>query len=255
MAPSSTMKKRAVDNRSAARALDILELFAEQKRPLFVTEMSKILKTPISSCFHLLNTLETCGYAYSLGPRRGYYLTNKILRLASEVADHDPLHQIFGPTLRALRDETKETILLAQLIQSQIVALYVCQSPQRIRFTGEVGEIWPVHSSSMGRAILGLMPEAQRRGELAKADLVKFNSTTVTDPEKILRIIEDGNARGWHMGKGETISDLCGVAMAVSIMGQQFAISVTGPVYRITQNLDEHITALENTCKVLREEL
>lgn len=230
------MKEKSPDNRSAARALDILELFAQQRRPVFVTEMSSLLGLPLSSCYSLINTLESCGYAYSLGPRRGYYVTNKILRLANSIAAYDPLPSIFGPTLNRLRDETQETILLAQLTHSQIVVLFVCNSMQRISFIGEVGEIWPVHCSSMGRAILSAISEDERRAILGAAEKKRFNDKTVTETEQILRIVTEGHARGWHKGQGETVLDLMGIAVPIKVMGQFYAVAVTGPEYRISAN-------------------
>ncbi len=54
------------DNRSVARALEVLELFAKRGRPLFVTEMAKALNVPLSSCFLIVKTLERDGYQQDL---------------------------------------------------------------------------------------------------------------------------------------------------------------------------------------------
>ena len=85
------------------RTLDFLELFAEQKRPLSLSDISRLLKIPASSCHDVLQTLEERGYIYELAPRAGYYPTRRILDLARTITAHDPVATRAEILLRAMR--------------------------------------------------------------------------------------------------------------------------------------------------------
>ena len=54
------------------RTLDFLEIFADQKRPLSLSEISRLLHIPASSCHDVVQALQKRGYIYELGPRGGY---------------------------------------------------------------------------------------------------------------------------------------------------------------------------------------
>ncbi len=60
------------------RTLDLLELFAEEKRPLSLSDIARLLKIPISSCHDVLQAMQARGYLYELAPRAGYYPTLRL---------------------------------------------------------------------------------------------------------------------------------------------------------------------------------
>ena len=56
--------------KTADRTLDIFEAFAEAKRPLSLSEIARMIDSPVSSCHGLLRTLQKSGYMYALDVRR-----------------------------------------------------------------------------------------------------------------------------------------------------------------------------------------
>ena len=55
--------------KTADRTLDVFEAFAEAKRPLSLSEIARMIDSPVSSC-HGLRTLQKSGYMYALDVRR-----------------------------------------------------------------------------------------------------------------------------------------------------------------------------------------
>src|SRR5450631_1063590 len=96
------------------RTLDFLELFAEEKRTLSLSDISRLLKIPVSSCHDVLQTLQDRGYIYELAPRAGYYPTRRLFDLGGMIADHDPVTQRADILLRAMRDSLDESVMLAK---------------------------------------------------------------------------------------------------------------------------------------------
>ena len=64
------------------RTLDVFEVFAQQKRPLSLTELVRQLDIPVSSCHDVVRALEERGYLYEVRPRGGYYPTSRLFELS-----------------------------------------------------------------------------------------------------------------------------------------------------------------------------
>ena len=58
--------------KTADRTLEVFELFAQERQPLSLSDIARLLQIPISSCHDLVRTLQARGYLYELGPRAGY---------------------------------------------------------------------------------------------------------------------------------------------------------------------------------------
>lgn len=240
--------------KSAERTLDIFELFASSLQPLALTELAERLQTPISSCFQLMRTLERRGYAYTFGKRRGFYPTERMLRYAELINAHDPLHQLVAPALRALRDRTNETVVLGHRVERQVMILKVFESTQSVRYSAQVGSMRPLHSTALGKALLGALPPAERDALIGSSTLPSITATTITDRQALDRELELSRARGWYMTRGENVSDLYAVSRAIEVNGQTFAVCVAVPVHRFAEGLDRNVAALLETCALLERQ-
>src|SRR3546814_2253803 len=77
--------------RQAANVLDVLEYFAQTKKPASLAEISAALGWPRSSAFNLLTTLAQRGYLYEPRPKAGFYPTPRWQWLLRDIADLDLL--------------------------------------------------------------------------------------------------------------------------------------------------------------------
>lgn len=233
-----------MDTKSAARTLELFEAFAQSCRPLTLTDLAKALDMPMSSCLHIIRTLERRGYLYSLGPRQGYYPSMRMLQNAETIGRHDPLLRILGPKLSALRDATRETIVLAQRVEQRVVILDVHDSPQSIRYSAGRGEVRPLHSTALGKALLGGLGAAERTKLLDKLDLSSVTATTITDRAALERHIAESEARGWYYSDSENAVDLFAITVHFRFGADVFAIGVAGPYRRMRAAEAEHAAAL-----------
>jgi IclR family acetate operon transcriptional repressor len=233
-----------MDTKSAARTLDTFEAFANAKRPLTLTELAKELDSPISSCFQLVKTLERRGYMFSLGPRKGMYPTKRMLHSLEAISRHDPLKLIFQDALTELQSRSQETAVLGQQVDERVAILDAQESPQRVRYSPEIGEFHEFHSTAIGKAILGAMTKKERGKILSKIQLERFTDKTVIDRDALEEELERSRVRGWYVTKGENIPDLCAVAVPVRINGQVFAIALGGPFHRFITEVHSHAMAL-----------
>ena len=232
-----------MDTKSAARTLDIFEAFSLSKRPMTLTELAKQLDSPVSSCFQLVKTMERRGFIFSLGSRRGLYPTKRMLHMMEQISHHDPLKLIFQSALSTLQDTTRETAVLAQQVEDKVIILDAQESLEMVRYSPQIGTFHELHSTAVGKALLGAMEPADRAKLLDSLILERFTETTL-NREKLEEELERSADRGWHVTRGENNPDLCAVAAPVSINGQVFALGLGGPFHRFITEIDRHAQAL-----------
>src|SRR5690606_16702431 len=103
----------------------------------------------------------------------GYYPTLKMHRLATIVADEDPILIRAEIVLRELRDELDESVTLAEISGHVATYLIVFEPAHRLRFTVKVGEqVRSLYATSAGKALLGSLPKPERTKIISKLKLV-----------------------------------------------------------------------------------
>jgi DNA-binding IclR family transcriptional regulator len=234
-----------MDVKTAARVFDVINLFAERRQPMIYSEIARQTGIPLSSCHGLLQTMVAKGYLYAPGVKAGYYPTQRLLHVARDICDADPLMLLFQPLLATLRDATGETAGLATLAGHRVVYLDVVESRQKIRYSDEPGGFMPVHASAAGKALLGaLEPKARAKLLDACEPLVASMDGTIVDRGVLEAEVETGLALGWHRSTGETVEDVAGLARGFAIHGEPFALVIGGPKARLLKNERRAIDAL-----------
>ncbi len=234
---------------TADRTLHVFEGFSEIGRPATLSELARYLKIPVSSCSGLLNTLEQRGYLHAVEPRSTYYPTNRLLQVARGIADHDPLTSRISPLLEKLRDETGETVVLAKRRDDKVLFLDVVESRSNIRYVAHVGETRLLHASSLGKALLSVMPDAERTRVLQQLVFRRLTAKTLRTPKALETSIKIDRRRGCYVNFGESVPDLYAIARPLIVDGKTYAIAVIGPGKRIEDNQKRLFVALEKACK------
>ena len=237
--------------KSAERTLQILETFAQACEPLLLSDLARRIAIPVSACHGLVRTLKSRGYLYELGPRRGYYPTLRWFEKARVIAAHDPVAARLTPFLEALAADTGETIVLGRQLGDRVIYLVVIESRNSIRYSAQVGDLKPLHSSSAGKALLGSMPKAAREALLASLKLARVTPNTITSREALEKDVAAGQARGWYATRGENVADVHAIAAPVELAGQVHAVVVAGPAPRMEAALAAQVKRLLKACRAI----
>ncbi len=251
---SETLASTTAGVKSALRVLTVLEHFARSSRPATLAQLSKQLELPKSSCFALLETLRQAGYMYWLGKDQGYYPTRRWRDLGDRISRQDPVLALVAPVLAELRDQLAETAILAKREGMEALYLDVAEPTQVLRFAAHAGQLKPLHSAASGRAMLGLMPEAERRSLVEKLDLQRYSTTTLVDAEAVLEEIAAGERRGWHIAVGEYRSDTTAIAAGFRLGGEEYALIVGAPINRVAERHAEIGNLLHRYARQLMEQ-
>lgn len=232
-----------MDVKSAGRTIDLFEAFARAQGPLTLSELARALNAPASSCFNLVRSLEARGYLYAVRSKQ-LYPTRRLFAIASAIAAAEPWLMRLEPILTRLRDATRETVILGKRDGDHIVYLEVLEGPQTIRYSARAGELKPLHSSSIGKATLAALDDAELAPMLARMPMPRVTPATIVDPEALAAELARGRARGYFVTRGENVADVAAVAMAITVEKEVYGVAVAGPMQRVAEAIERHAAAL-----------
>ncbi|MBN9430121.1 MAG: IclR family transcriptional regulator [Burkholderiales bacterium] len=231
----------------------MFELFANQLKPLRLSEIADAIDAPVSSCHQLIKTLERRGYIYGLR-LKSYYPTKRMLRNATAIGQHDPLLGLLMPALETLRDETGESVVLGRQSQHQIVMLEVIESLHNVRFSGHPGAVRELHCSAIGKALLGVMPPAERDRWLPDEPYPARTERTLTSRAALDDELAESRARGWYEVRGESVLELDAIAAPLMLGGTALAICLAGPGTRFAPRRQAHAETLLRSIAALEQQ-
>jgi len=187
-----------------------------------------------------------------------YSLGIKLFELGhSALRGFDP-RSVARPHLESLRDRFGETSVMAMNDDGRLVVIAAAQAFHGVAMGAKVGEPDFWHSTSLGRAILAELDPVEAAGILGATELTAFTSRTLSDPADILSSLKRVQSQGYAIDDEESEIGLRCVGAAVhDAHGRPtFAISVSGPTYRMTPAMVPEIAqAVSETAKSLSREL
>lgn len=239
---------------SVERAFAILETFERERRPLSMKELADTCRIPASTCHALVHTLLKRAYLYQTGKGKDLYPTRRLYDMGAVILAHDPVLQRLEPAMTALRETTRETVILGKRQKDAIVYLSVMEGPEVIRYSAAPGDIKPLHSTSIGKALLSVMKPQDLRDLLEGHARDRVTDSTITDIEALLANIAEGSKAGCFVTRGENVPDVTAVAVPVAINNELFGLAVAGPSHRMDSRSDRIVAALTATRDALVEQ-
>jgi len=133
------------------RALDVIELVAEG--PITLGDLAERLGLTRSTTHRLASALTDRRYL-TFVRRGGYSLGPKLLELGFRVRDELDLPRVAGPQLERLALLTEDTVHLGVLDHGRVLYLDKIAGKRRINISSRVGELQPVPSTGLGKALI-----------------------------------------------------------------------------------------------------
>jgi len=233
------------------RVLDIFEAFERVQKPLSLTALSEMARIPKSSCHAIVGTLTARGYLYSLNRPRALYPTRRLFDLTRTIQAKDPFVERMLPMLERLRDASRETIILGKRQGDAVIYLQVVEGIHAIRYSAQPGEFKPLHSSAIGKAVMGSLKEAELRAYVAEHPLPRITGNTLTDQEALVADILESRRRGYFLTRGENVPDVWAVSAFLSLNSETLAVAIAGPRHRMERNIPECAKLLVSTCSFI----
>ena len=198
---------------SLARGLAVLTAFSDQRRTLTIAQISHKTGIPRAAVRRCLHTLKQLGYASS--DANNYALKPKVLTLGYSYLSSTPLTVSAQPCLDNISRTLHESCSLAVLEHGQV--LYVARSStSRIMSVAlNVGSRLPAYCTSLGRAILAHLPEADLDAYFEHTELRAFTEQTVVSEKRLREILAGIRATGHAVLEEELEVGLRSIAVPV----------------------------------------
>ena len=135
-----------------------------------------------------------------------------------------------------------------------VVYLQVVPGLHSIRYSAAPGEIKPLHSSAIGKSILGSLKEAELRKLLDELPLPAVTGATLVDREALIEDMARSRKLGYYVTRGENVADVWAVATSLAVNGETLAVAIAGPRHRMETSLPACARLLVATCSLLAKQ-
>jgi IclR family pca regulon transcriptional regulator len=195
------------------RGLAVLRAFDEQNPEMRLSDVAA--KTGLSPAVarRCLNTLVSLGYVGQYG--RNFLLKPEVLAFGSAFMASMNIEQVATPSLQRLRDETGDSASISVIAGRDILYLAHVSTRRQIRLGASVGTRFPLHATSMGKAILAFRPENEIDEFVAAGPLERLTDKTATDPQAFRARLKQVRAQGYDSACDEL--DVGIVSLAVPV--------------------------------------
>lgn len=238
--------------RSVERIFDLLEILAEARAPLGLTELAESTSLSKTTVHRLMQTLCNRGYAEKTDDSK-YFLGTKIIELASYHIENLELHTIARPFLADLYSEYKLTVHLGKIIEDKVIYIELMDR-KNLRKNYEEGIGVPAYTSSIGKCLLASLAGSELDELLYRHPLVRYTPKTITDPAEYKKHLRQVRNNGWALDDEEYLTGRrCIGAPIFDFTGSAIAcVSVSGDIFELS---DERLpiikTAVMNTADAI----
>jgi len=226
-----------------AKFMTVLQAVADAPQPPTAAALARSCGYPRPTVYRIVAALAEQGMvaesggAYRLGPR--------LMSLASRAWSQFDLRAALAPELRALRDETGETVHLAVPAGREMTYIDKLESPGPVRMASRVGASVALHSSAVGKAYLAALDEPSRERLLRGLPLAARMPATMTSLPALRAQLDETAARGYATDNEENEAGIVcyGVAVCDAAGRPVAGVSVSTLLFR--RRDDPHAAYIE----------
>jgi DNA-binding IclR family transcriptional regulator len=214
--------------------MDIVEYIGASTEGVTPTQIATALGLPKSTVSRLLSVLTARGWVTRLAGGETI-LAMKLLQLPGTSRMRD-LTELTCDALRALRDSTGETSILAVLDQFDVRYLARFENhSSHVRVAAQAGALYPAHATAVGVVLLAGLSPAEWARYIKKARLEPFTPRTLTDVDELERHVatvrrqrhavdEGGFEQGlWCVAAPVIVADTIVAALGIAVPEQRAA--------------------------------
>lgn len=219
---------------SVARAMRVLEAFADHPGGVALTPLSAELGYGKASLSKIMATMEREGFIRRDGAGH-FHLSWRLLALAFGHAQRVGVSGVCLPVLQALADETDELAQLAVIEGDHVLFVAKAEGPgQALRLLPLVGVVAPTHATASGKVWLASLPDGQALQVMRRQGLARVTSRTITSRGRLLAELRRVRRAGYAITDGELAEEGRAIAAPIVYGGRVVgAIAVSGPSFRL----------------------
>lgn len=214
-----------------SRATTILNIVAEGRGQLTLTDLSHRSGLPRSSVHRIVQELEREYFVIRASSAGGYSLGPGVLKFGM----NSNLQLVAGmrPVLASLARSVNENVELAIFSGREVVVVDQIASPSRLLLAvSQVGKSFSLHGSCIGKVLLAQLPDSKVQEVLPEV-LTAHTTRTITDHRRFAEELDRVRATGIAFDREERDVGISAVATCIrSAAGVDQAIAIVAPTER-----------------------
>lgn len=212
------------------RTLDIIELLANAKEGLGVTEIGQNIGLHKSTVYRLLTALSNRGYIEKDPKNSTYKIGLKFIEVSGLFLKKLELKTEALPFMRKLAEIIGQPVHLAILEGAEVVYIEKVELVNSIRMYSQIGRRVPAYCSAIGKILLAGLNTDSLREVLENIKFERFTPNTIISKRELLREIEQVKEKGWAVDNEEHEPNIrCIAAPIIDYTGKIIAaVSVSG---------------------------
>ena len=199
--------------KTVVKVLKLIETLSRAEKPVGVTAIAGELGFTKSNAHRFLNTLVELGYVKRHDEEGQYELTLKLWRIGAAVMSRLDVARIALPHMRALEEDTEESVNLSIFDDGQVVYVAAVQGRNPVRAFIRVGDRRPGYCTATGKVMLAYQPEALLARYCGK--MKRYTPNTVTSLTRLKAELAQVRSRGYSVTTGEWRENVGGVAAPI----------------------------------------
>lgn len=241
--------------KSAQRVLEVIEFFAEWRRPASIKEICQSLGYPQSSTSVLMKSLKDSGY-FDHDARSGMYVPNVRLALATgwiqtQLFSEQSLLRLMERVLASCG----HTVMLGVQHGVHLRYLHVLQATREDRFLARNGSLRPLFRSAGGKMILTTCSEREVAQLLRRANAGEELPAQRRELPQVQHELERTRRDGWSMSLGTSMPGAGALAILLPVPRGQapMALCLGGPMREIRRDRDHLLKTLREAIDGFRQ--
>lgn len=229
-------------NSTADRALDILTMFDDAHLVVSGTAVAERLGVARSTAYRYLQSL-VAGRYLEEAPGGGFRLGLRVLEIARLARRSYGLSEVAQPSMEALAEDVRETVLLTRRTGDLVVCVDRAESTRAVRISYERGSALPINAGASALVLLAWSPEDEARRLLEATELRRFTAATLTDVDALMERLGRIRRLGYSVTRGELDPDVVGIAAPIRDENEQVvaAVSVAALASRVYPEAETEI--------------
>lgn len=239
--------------KSAVRAIEVLELFSRERRPLTLSDIIDALGYPQSSTTVMLKSLLAIGYLNYNRETKTYFPNITVTRLGDWISESGIFSGPIQRLMQDLNERTTESVSIAVQNDINIHFLSVLNSNHEIKFFIPSSGQRTLLQSNLGWMLLSTKSEK----EIASihAQIGTLNAHRMPSLDEVMTHISEIRRDGYCFIPNLPVAGAASVAklLPVTFHNQRVAVGIGGYVPRLQANLPAILEAMDVSINGFRQ--
>ncbi|MGL1893001.1 MAG: IclR family transcriptional regulator [Spirochaetaceae bacterium] len=191
-------------NRSVKRGIQILDLVSKSKQGISLKEIVARFEIPKTSGFDIVKELVDSGMIVETrGEINTYTVGLKAFQIGNEYLRETDLITTAKPYVISMAETINKTAFIAVMSEGFVTYLYKYEPPTSIITTSNIGTKNSIHCTSLGKAMLSGMSDAEVKSHLKYITYTKMTDKTIKNEKELLESLKVSRELGYAVDDRE----------------------------------------------------